>query len=169
MATADVEQRKRTAEAVRLPFTNFLNSCKGRTGRAELWKSLAAMLFCAVTIYLPLGVILMLAREYFIDLYDVKSDLYHLSMFSYLYSKVTLHLLSNLTNAISVPILIVCFPTLIRRCHDRGRSGWFLAPAALLGLVPYVAYLVWTALLIDLGALKGMPGTNFYGPPPGQP
>ncbi|MGD1956255.1 MAG: DUF805 domain-containing protein [Sphingomonadales bacterium] len=47
----------------------------------------------------------------------------------------------------------------IKRCHDRGKSGWW----CLLFLVPIVGFL-WG--LIDLGILKGEEGPNQYGPDP---
>jgi uncharacterized membrane protein YhaH (DUF805 family) len=46
----------------------------------------------------------------------------------------------------------------VKRCHDRDRSGAFMA----LGLVPLVSF--W--LLIELGFLDGTPGPNRYGPSP---
>jgi uncharacterized membrane protein YhaH (DUF805 family) len=47
----------------------------------------------------------------------------------------------------------------IKRCHDRGKSGWW----CLLLLVPFVG-LVWA--IIDLGILPGAVGANEYGPDP---
>ena len=46
----------------------------------------------------------------------------------------------------------------IKRCHDRGRSGWFL----LIGLVPLLN--LW--LLVELAFLRGTPGTNRFGADP---
>jgi uncharacterized membrane protein YhaH (DUF805 family) len=47
----------------------------------------------------------------------------------------------------------------IKRCHDRGKSGWW----CLLLLVPFVG-LIWA--IIDLGILPGTVGPNEYGPDP---
>ncbi len=47
----------------------------------------------------------------------------------------------------------------IKRCHDRGKSGWW----CLLLLVPFVG-LMWA--IIDLGILPGTVGDNEYGPDP---
>ena len=44
-----------------------------------------------------------------------------------------------------------------KRCHDRGRTGWFMAYA----LIPVIGTL-W--VLFDLGFLKGTCGRNDYGP-----
>jgi uncharacterized membrane protein YhaH (DUF805 family) len=57
--------------------------------------------------------------------------------------------------------LVSFYPTLavsVKRCHDRGRSAWFL----LLWLLPLVN--IWVA--IELGCLKGTTGPNVYGEDP---
>ncbi len=46
----------------------------------------------------------------------------------------------------------------IKRCHDRGRSAWWLLAA----LVPVVG---WAWLIWDLGIAPGVPGPNRYGAP----
>ncbi|MBX3479426.1 MAG: MFS transporter [Caulobacter sp.] len=46
----------------------------------------------------------------------------------------------------------------VKRCHDRGRSGWWM----LLALVPVAGQLWW---LIDLGLLAGQAGANRFGEP----
>ena len=46
----------------------------------------------------------------------------------------------------------------IKRCHDRGRSGWFL----LLFLLPFVNF--WA--MIEIAFLRGTVGPNNYGPDP---
>jgi uncharacterized membrane protein YhaH (DUF805 family) len=46
-----------------------------------------------------------------------------------------------------------------KRCHDRGRSGWF----QLISLIPVVGVL-W--LFVDLGLLRGTEGENRFGPNP---
>ena len=35
--------------------------------------------------------------------------------------------------------------------------------------IPYADWLVWPALVIGLGAVKGAPEPNFYGPPLDEP
>ncbi len=49
----------------------------------------------------------------------------------------------------------------IKRCHDRGKSGWW----CLLFLIPIVGFL-WA--LIDLGILEGQAEANQWGPPPAR-
>lgn len=46
----------------------------------------------------------------------------------------------------------------IKRCHDRGRSGWFI----LVGLIPILN--IW--VLVELGFLRGTTGANRFGPDP---
>ncbi len=64
---------------------------------------------------------------------------------------------------LGVAITVVCYigslAAGVKRCHDRGRSGWFL----LVGFIPLIGQL-W--LLIDLGLLRGEPGPNRFGPDP---
>ncbi len=47
----------------------------------------------------------------------------------------------------------------IKRCHDRGKSGWFL----LIGIIPIIG---WIWLFVELYCLKGQDGENQYGPDP---
>lgn len=47
----------------------------------------------------------------------------------------------------------------VKRCHDRGKSGWW----CLLLLIPLIGA-IWA--LIDLGILRGTDGPNDYGPDP---
>ena len=54
--------------------------------------------------------------------------------------------------------IIMIWPSIavqVKRCHDRGRTGWFI----LIGLVPLLN--IW--LLVELGFLKGTMGSNKYG------
>lgn len=46
-----------------------------------------------------------------------------------------------------------------KRCHDRGRSGWFQA----IVLIPIIGA-IW--LLVELGFLRGTEGENRFGPDP---
>jgi uncharacterized membrane protein YhaH (DUF805 family) len=56
---------------------------------------------------------------------------------------------------------VMLYPTLavnVKRCHDRGRSGWFI----LVALVPFLG--IW--YLIEVCFLPGTEGVNEYGAPP---
>ncbi len=57
--------------------------------------------------------------------------------------------------------LLMLYPTLavnVKRCHDRGHSGWFM----LIAFIPIVGF--W--YLIEIGFLRGTTGDNDYGPDP---
>jgi MFS family permease len=59
--------------------------------------------------------------------------------------------------------LVMLYPTLavnVKRCHDRGRSGWFI----LVGLLPILNF--WYAT--EICFLRGTNGANEYGPDPLQ-
>ncbi|MDR1922590.1 MAG: DUF805 domain-containing protein [Candidatus Adiutrix sp.] len=53
---------------------------------------------------------------------------------------------------------LLMIPVAVKRCHDRGKSGWFL----LLGLIPLVNFWVTVELLF----LRGTVGPNKYGDDP---
>ena len=58
--------------------------------------------------------------------------------------------------------LVISWPSLAtgaKRCHDRNRTGWFLA----VGLIPVIGP-VW--LFVELYLLTGTEGTNRFGPDP---
>ncbi|MEN6543018.1 DUF805 domain-containing protein [Parvibaculum sp.] len=62
---------------------------------------------------------------------------------------------------VTIVQLAMLWPTLaisVKRCHDRGRSGWFL----LLLIVPLVQ--LWP--LIEISLLRGTDGDNRFGPDP---
>jgi uncharacterized membrane protein YhaH (DUF805 family) len=52
--------------------------------------------------------------------------------------------------------LWISLATQVKRCHDRGFSGWWVIP---MNIVPF-----WS--LISLGVLEGQDGPNQYGPDP---
>ncbi|MBI5200245.1 MAG: DUF805 domain-containing protein [Elusimicrobia bacterium] len=64
-----------------------------------------------------------------------------------------------------LPLLLVALYSAIclgiKRCHDRGRSGWFM----LVNVVPILC--LWP--IIELLFFKGDTGPNAYGPDPLQP
>ena len=59
---------------------------------------------------------------------------------------------------IMIPVLWASLAIGAKRCHDRGRSGWF----QLIVLIPIIGG-IW--LLVELGFLRGIDGPNEYGPP----
>jgi uncharacterized membrane protein YhaH (DUF805 family) len=60
---------------------------------------------------------------------------------------------------VSTATLIAGLMLHIKRCHDRGKSGWW----CILIFIPIVGF-IWA--LIDLGILEGTRGPNEYGPSP---
>ncbi|NPU70018.1 DUF805 domain-containing protein [Bradyrhizobium sp. 83012] len=61
-------------------------------------------------------------------------------------------------NAVLGLSLLALWPTLAigaKRCHDRGRSGWY----QLVGLIPFVGQIT---LFIELGFLRGTDGPNRF-------
>ena len=60
---------------------------------------------------------------------------------------------------VSVLLLIAGVALHVKRCHDRGKSGWW----CLLLVIPLVG-LIWA--IVDLGILEGDRGPNDYGPDP---
>ena len=59
---------------------------------------------------------------------------------------------------VGILILIAGLALHVKRCHDRGKSGWW----CLLLLIPIVG-LIWA--IVDLGILEGDQGDNQYGSP----
>ena len=55
--------------------------------------------------------------------------------------------------------MVMGFALMIKRCHDRGKSGWW----SLIAMIPIVGG-IW--LIIDLGIMEGDEGPNQYGPNP---
>ena len=60
---------------------------------------------------------------------------------------------------LSILIFLAGLALHVKRCHDRGKSGWW----CLLLLIPVVGF-IWA--LIDLGILQGDDGPNRYGAQP---
>ncbi len=75
---------------------------------------------------------------------------------------MNLNALSGMMGGLWIVSLILLWPSLalgVKRCHDRGKSGWW----CLLLLIPIINIFWW---LIDLGILDGTPGPNQFGPSP---
>ena len=51
------------------------------------------------------------------------------------------------------------FALMVKRCHDRGKSGWW----SLISLIPLAGF-IW--VIIDLGVMEGDEGPNQWGPNP---
>jgi uncharacterized membrane protein YhaH (DUF805 family) len=66
--------------------------------------------------------------------------------------------LSMLVAVLVIIAFIMHLATGVTRCHDRGKSGFWM----LLTLVPIIGFIWW---LVDLGILEGEEGPNKHGPP----
>ena len=64
--------------------------------------------------------------------------------------------------------LIICAMVGIKRFHDLGKTGWYMAAILLAGFLPLMGTAVQIAAVIYLGCRHGEPEANRYGPPPGQ-
>ena len=98
---------------------------------------------------------------------------------------LTLSLLGGRKGGFSGGTTVLFIWIFTARLHDIGRSGWWQAPlylvqfALLLALMLAghqtaavaggVAALLQIAFIVVLGCLRGDPGANRFGPPPGQP
>lgn len=60
---------------------------------------------------------------------------------------------------LAIALIYPSFAVLVKRCHDRGKSGWW----SLIALIPVVG-LIWA--IVDLGILPGTAGRNSYGQDP---
>lgn len=65
----------------------------------------------------------------------------------------------NLIYVLFAPFIWITLAVMVKRCHDRDRTGWFI----FIMLVPFIGP-IW--LLIELGFLRGTPGPNRFGPDP---
>ena len=124
------------------PITAFVRTIKswngeGRAQRSEYWWGGIAYSFCIAIVF---SILMIPASFMFIDSSSTESDL---AMIFLLFTLV---------------ILIFYIPILsqtIRRLHDAGYSGWFIA----LGLIPYVGGII----LFVLCVLPTQPHPNKYG------
>ena len=114
-----------------MSFTQLLFSAQGRSSRAHYW-------LYALVYFVLYGVAIGL--DLLIGVYE---------------ETIGIGLFSGIVSLLAVvPGLAI----VIKRCHDRNRSGWFL----LLLLVPLVS--LWA--VIEVAFLKGTEGDNKYGPDP---
>ncbi len=132
---------------------NLLFSFFGRTGRGGFWLGVLASIV-AVAIGVGLGFLLFGAP---------------ISMVAADGSPIPFGAepppdAKTITNAGSIALAVLGYvaaiwtglATQVKRCHDRGFSGWWVIPMT---IVPF-----WS--LISLGVLEGQDGPNVYGPDP---
>lgn len=120
----------------------LLSSYEGRCRRSQYWLGRLGVLACA----LPTLIVIHLAWP---------SSATALADVGSLVASVVLAI-TSLT--IMTASLWALFAIDVKRCHDRGRPGWF----SLVGLVPLLN--IWA--LVELGCLDGEAAANQYGPSP---
>ncbi len=132
---------------------NLLFSFYGRTGRGGFWLgvlcSLLALAVCVGLAYLLFGAPIAMLNA---DGTAVTAETMNAPD------------VKTVTNTASIATIAVGYlaalwmglATQVKRCHDRGFSGWWIIP---MNIVPF-----WS--LISLGVLEGQVGPNVYGPDP---
>lgn len=123
----------------------------GRINRGKLW--LGVLLLTVIGILGYLGIVALLGVPFTVSNLDdvAANNAEPLIEFSVpgLIGYAVLTLISG----------FMYFSLMIKRCHDRGKSGWW----SLLSLIPIVGF-IW--FIIDLGVMEGDEGPNQYGPNP---
>ncbi|MDQ0470313.1 DUF805 domain-containing protein [Labrys wisconsinensis] len=79
------------------------------------------------------------------------------------------HWWSSAMIAFSLLCVVQIWPSVainVKRCHDRGKSGWWMLLWAILSPVPYLGLLSGLWYLVELGFLDGTQGANRFGPSP---
>jgi len=128
-----------------MPWSQLFFSLQGRATRQDFWLRFLlplAILYALLMIVLPMD-----AFDYAVSEQVVRQSPY---------ASVT-----PLNWGLLIASDFLAIVVSGKRCHDRGRSAWFL----LVFLVPVVGSL-W--LLVELGFLRGTVGPNRFGPDPLQ-
>jgi serine/threonine protein kinase/uncharacterized membrane protein YhaH (DUF805 family) len=124
-----------------LPLSQLLFSFQGRINRGKIW--LGIMMIYLLATFAVLGIVAVAAATG-----EARSS-------NAPVVTIILSIIGGITFLWSV------FALYAKRCHDRGRSGWF----SLLFLVPILS--LWP--MIELFFLRGDAGPNRYGPDPMNP
>ncbi len=137
---------------------NLLFSFAGRIGRGKFWLGVLAQIALSIVGY---GLIFALVP--FDQLVEVGAD--GLPVVDALGNPKM-----NFTSPAAMPLWIIggvmlvlglwwSLAVAVKRCHDRGKSGWWV----LVALIPIIGFIWW---LVDLGILEGEEGENRWGPNP---
>ena len=120
-------------------------SASGRVSRKTYWLSIVGFTFASAVLS---GAALLVADT-------TATDDGQMSLSTGTVSTLTLLILFGAYFVLAFSGLLIS----IKRCHDRGRSGWFL----LAEFIPVVGP-IW--VLVELGFLPGTVGTNRFGTDP---
>jgi uncharacterized membrane protein YhaH (DUF805 family) len=118
----------------------FLFSPSGRIGRGRYWLAVAVQIAASMVGWIMLGA------------GQVMSE-------NGSHAGSLLLMLASLAVFLCALWMGLC--TLIKRFHDRGKSGWWW----LIAFIPIVGS-IW--IFVECGLLRGDDGSNAYGPPPGS-
>lgn len=137
---------------------NLLFSFFGRTGRGGFWLGVLAGIVVSL-IVMGIAALLVPWSEIMVKSTDGKpltgADGQQVIDFANA-KMVPAYIVYGVGSLLSLWIGLAVY---VKRCHDRGKSGWWL----LLMLIPFVGIIWW---LVDLGILEGQHGANKYGPDP---
>ncbi len=67
---------------------------------------------------------------------------------------------------ISIALMVAFICLLIRRFHDRNKSGWWVLGLMAASLIPYIGCVACLWIFIEPVFLRGTEGPNDYGPDP---
>jgi uncharacterized membrane protein YhaH (DUF805 family) len=137
---------------------NLLFSFFGRTGRGGFWLGVLAGIVISLVV-MGIAALLVPWSEIIVKSPDGKplTGADGQPMIDFANAKmVPAYIVYGVGSLLSLWIGLAVY---VKRCHDRGKSGWWL----LLMLIPFVGIIWW---LVDLGILEGQQGANKYGPDP---
>jgi uncharacterized membrane protein YhaH (DUF805 family) len=128
----------------------FIMSARGRASRRRYWLSCWLPLLIASLVPLVLG-----AAATYVAMLSIGTQPTEAAVTS---------LATSYGHAIIIDLLLLwpSFAAVVKRLHDRGKSGWFI----LVGLIPLIGQ-IW--LLLEVGFLPGQRGDNRYGADPLAP
>ncbi len=123
---------------------------QGRIGRGQFW----AGVLMQIGLSIITAIIIATVGSNTVTAYDTGSSMYMFAVFSNMNPIGMMvyfaYLIINLWISLALGV---------KRCHDRGQSGWWM----LITLVPVIGFFWW---LINLGLLAGDRGDNRFGPNP---
>lgn len=136
------------SQSVRTCLSKFA-TFQGRATRSEYWWF---VLFCSVVGGVLIGLATALAIPELRETGDISGG----GLFFLV-----------LAGLFGLAMLLPLWAVAVRRFHDRDLSGWLYLAIALLGMVPYVGFLISLVGLV-ITVLPTKPGGNRYGPDPFQ-
>lgn len=137
---------------------SLLFSFAGRIGRGKFWLGLLAQVLLMIAGYALIYALVPIDQMFIVGP-DGQPVLNELGQPQMNYSNPALMPMWIITGIMSALGLWWALAVAVKRCHDRGKSGWWV----LLAFVPIIGFIWW---LVDLGILEGEEGPNRWGPNP---